>query len=225
MDWQNLIVEPIKAMLTRIANFVPSLIAALAILIVGWIVAKIIKGLVNRILAAIRFDVIAKKAGISGVLSKGGIKLTARQMISGLAYWLVMIMVLVMMINALGLTAASQVFEGLLAYVPNVIAAIFILVLGMFLGNIISGIIRTIASNANLPKPQMLGNISQWAIVIFAAAISLVQLRIAPLLVAHTFSILFGGICLALALAFGLGGKDPAAKYLEDLRKSHSKQE
>lgn len=223
MDWQTLIVEPIKAMLTRIANFMPSLIAALAILIVGWIVAKIIKGLVNRILAVIRFDVIAEKAGIPSILSKGGIKFTARQMISGLAYWLVMLTVLAMAVNALGLTATSQIFEGLLTYVPNVIAAIFILVLGMFLGNIVSGIIRTIASNANLPKPQMLGNISQWAIVIFAAAISLIQLRIAPLLIVHTFNILFGGICLALALAFGLGGKDLAAKYLEDLRKRHSR--
>lgn len=223
MDWQTLIVEPIKAMLIRIANFVPNLAAALAILIVGWIVAKIIKGLVNRILAVIRFDVIAEKAGVSSVLNKGGMKLTARQMISGLAYWLVMIMVLVTVINALGLTAASQIFERLLAYVPNVIVAIFILVLGMFLGNIVSGIIRTIASNANLPRPQMLGNISQWAIVIFAVAVSLVQLRIAPLLVVQTFSILFGGICLALALAFGLGGKELAAKYLEDLRKRHSK--
>lgn len=223
MDWQTFIVEPTKEMLTRIANFIPILIGALAILIVGWIVAKIIKGLVNRILAVIRFDVIAEKAGVSNILSKGGIKFTARQMISGLAYWLVMIMVLVMVVNALGLTVASQLLEGLLAYIPKVIAAIFVLVLGMFLGNIVSGIIRTTASNANLPKPQMLGNISQWAIVIFAATISLVQLGIAPLLVASTFNILFGGICLALALAFGLGGKDIAAKYLEDLRKRHSK--
>ena len=223
MDWQTLIVEPTKEMLTRIANFVPILIGALVILIVGWIVAKIIKGLVNRILAVIRFDVIAEKAGVSNILSKGGIKLTARQMISGLAYWLVMIMVLVMVVNALGLTVASQLLEGLLAYIPKVIAAIFVLVLGMFLGNIVSGIIRTTASNANLPKPEMLGNISQWAIVIFAATISLVQLGIAPLLVASTFNILFGGICLALSLAFGLGGKDIAAKYLEDLRKRHSK--
>jgi len=223
MDWQIFIVEPTKEMLTRIANFVPILIGALVILIVGWIIAKIIKGLVNRILAVIRFDVIAEKAGVSNILSKGGIKLTARQMISGLAYWLVMIMVLVMVVNALGLTVASQLLEGLLVYIPKVIAAIFVLVLGMFMGNIVSGIIRTTASNANLPKPEMLGNISQWAIVIFAATISLVQLGIAPLLVASTFNILFGGICLALGLAFGLGGKDIAAKYLEDLRRRHSK--
>ena len=219
MDLQTLIVEPTKEMLTRIANFIPTLIGALVILVVGWIIAKVIKGGVNRLLQLIRFDAIAEKAGVSDILSKGNIKLTARQMISALAYWLVMIMVLVMVVNALGLTVASQLLEGLLAYIPKVIAAIFVLVLGMFLGNIVSGVVRTAASNANLPKPQMLGSISQWAILIFATTISLKQLGIAPLLVTTTFNILFGGICLALALAFGLGGKDLAAKYLEDLRR------
>lgn len=223
MDWQTFVVEPTKEMLTRMASFIPILVGALIILIVGWIVAKIIRRLVNRILAVIRFDVIADKAGISNVLSKGGIKFTARQIISGLAYWLVMVMVLVMMVNALGLTVAAQLLERLFAYIPNVIAAIFVLVLGLFLGNIVSGIVSTIAGNANLPKPKMLGTISQWAIVIFAATISLTQLNIAPLLVASAFNILFGGICLALALAFGLGGKDIAAKYIEDLRKKQSK--
>jgi len=223
MNWQNVVVEPTKEMLTRIANFIPTLIGALVILIAGWIIAKIIKWLVNRILVLIRFDVIVEKAGVSNILSKGDIKFTARQMISGLAYWLVMIMVLVMVVNALGLTVASQLLEGLFAYIPKVIAAIFVLVLGMFLGNIVSGIIRTTASNANLPKPQMLGNISQVAIVIFAVSIASVQLGIAPTLVTSTLNILLGGIILALALAFGFGGKDIAAKYLEDLRKRHSK--
>jgi hypothetical protein len=223
MDWQTFIVEPTKEMLTRIANFIPTLIGALVILIVGWIIAKIIKWLVNRMLVIIRFDVIVEKAGVPSILSKGDIKFTARQMISGLAYWLVMIMVLVMVVNALGLTVASQLLEGLFAYIPKVIAAIFVLVLGMFLGSIVSGIIRTTASNANLPKPQMLGNISQGAIVIFAVSIASVQLGIAPTLVTSTLNILLGGIIFALALAFGLGGKDIAAKYLEDLRKRHSK--
>ncbi|MFC1657868.1 hypothetical protein ACFL1D_00630 [Candidatus Omnitrophota bacterium] len=223
MDWEILIIEPVKEMLTKIANFIPTLIGALVILVVGWIVAKIFKGLVNRILVVIRFDIVADKANVSEILSKGGIKISARQMICNLAYWLVMIMVLVMVVNAIGLTVASQLLDGLLAYIPKVIAAIFVLILGMFLGNVISGVVRTAASNANLPRAQMLGSISHWAIVIFAATISLGQLGIAPLLVTSTFNILFGGICLALALAFGLGGKDAAAKYIEELKRKQSR--
>jgi hypothetical protein len=92
----------------------------------------------------------------------------------------------------------------------------------MFLANFVSGIVRTAASNANLPKPEIFAGISRWAIIIFAVTISLEQLGIAPLLVTATFNIILGGVCLALALAFGLGGKDAAARYLEELKQKRS---
>jgi hypothetical protein len=82
----------------------------------------------------------------------------------------------------------------------------------------VSGIVRTAAGNANLPSPEMFAGISRWAIIIFAVTISLGELGIGTLLVTTTFNIILGGICLALALAFGLGGKDAAARYLEELR-------
>jgi hypothetical protein len=86
----------------------------------------------------------------------------------------------------------------------------------------LSGIVRTAAGNANLPKPELFAGVSRWAIIIFAATIALEELGIAPLLVTTTFNIILGGVCLALALAFGLGGKDAAARYLEELRKRRS---
>jgi hypothetical protein len=92
----------------------------------------------------------------------------------------------------------------------------------MFLASFVSGIVRTAAGNANLPKPQVFAGVSRWAIIIFAVTIALEQLGIAPLLVTGTFNIILGGIVLALALAFGLGGKDVAAKYLEGLKKKLS---
>ena len=224
IEWDNLIVEPVREMLTRLIGYLPTLLGALVILIVGWIVAKVIRGIVNRLLKVIRFDKLADKAGISEILSKGGFKATTGEVLSGLVYWLVIIMVLVIVVNALGLPQASDVLESLFAYIPNVIAAIFVLVIGMFLANFVSGIVRTAAGNANLPKPEVLAGISRWAIIIFAATISLRELGIAPLLVTTTFNILFGGVCLALALAFGLGGKDAAAKYIEQLQKKRSEE-
>ncbi len=223
--WRELIVEPIKEMLAKVLGYVPTLVGALVILIIGWIVAKVIKGLVSRGLKLIQFDKLVEKAGIPQILTKGGVKLTARELLSALAYWLVMIMVLIMVVNALGLTVSSNLLEGLLAYVPNVIAAVFALVLGMFLANFVSGIVRTAASNANLPKPELLGGITQWAIVIFTITVSLKELGIAPLLVTSTFNIFFGAVCLALALAFGLGGKETAARYLEELRERRSERQ
>ncbi|MHC4123033.1 MAG: mechanosensitive ion channel family protein [Planctomycetota bacterium] len=222
IEWNNLIVEPIREMLTTIVNYLPTLLGALIILIVGWVIAKTIRGLVNRLLKIIRFDKLAEKAGISEILSKGGLKANACEVLSALVYWLVIIMVLVMVVNALGMPQASSVLEKLFAYIPNVIAAVFVLVVGMFMATFVAGIVHTAAGNANFPKPAVLAAASRWAIIIFAATIALRELGIAPLLVTTTFNILFGGICLALALAFGLGGRDVAARYLEQLQKKRS---
>lgn len=221
MDWRGLIAEPGKEMLRKIGEYIPAVLGALVILIIGWIIAKIIQKLARKFLDLVRFEKFAEKAGISEALSKGNIKNNATQLLSALVYWFIMILVLVMVVNALGLTVASQLLDGLLGYIPNVIAAVFVLVLGLFLANLVSGIVRTAASNAKLPKPEVLAGLSQWAIVIFAVTASLRQLGIAPFLVSTTFYILFGGICLALSLAFGLGGKDVAAKLLEDFRSKY----
>jgi hypothetical protein len=222
IEWENLIVEPVRQMLTRILAYLPVLLGALIILIVGWIVAKAIKRIVDWLLKTARFDVLADKAGISGILRKGDLGISARELVSRLVYWLVIIMVLVMVVNALGLPKASDVLTSLFAYVPRVIAALLVLIVAVFLASFVSGIVRIAAGNANLPKPQLLAGISRWAIIIFAVTISLAQLGIAPLLVTATFNIILGGICLALALAFGLGGKDAAARYLEELKQKRS---
>ena len=222
IEWKNLVIEPVTQMLTRIMAYLPVLLGALVILIVGWIVAKAIRRLVDWLLKTIRFDALADKAGISEILKKGDLKITAGEVISSIVYWLIIIMVLVMTVDALGLPKSSDILESLFAYVPKVIAALLVLIVAMFLASFVSGIVRTAASNANLPKPQILAGISRWAIIIFAVTISLEQLGIAPLLVTATFNIILGGIVLALALAFGLGGTDAAAKYLEELRQKRS---
>jgi hypothetical protein len=222
IEWDNLIVDPIRQMLTRIMAYLPVLLGALLILIVGWIVAKAIRRIVDGLLNVIRFDTLADKTGISRILRKGDLTISAREVVSRLVYWLIIIMVLVMAVDALGLPKGSDILTGLFAYVPRVIAALLVLVVAMFLASFVSGIVRTAAGNANLPKPEILAGISRWAIIIFAMTISLAQLGIAPLLVTTTFNIILGGVVLALALAFGLGGKDAAARYLEELKQKRS---
>ena len=223
MSWNELIAEPVSQMLTKILNFLPVLLGALLILIIGWIIAKAIRRLVNWLLVTAHFDALAEKTGISEVLSKGNLAISAREVISGLVYWLIIIMVLVMAVDALGLPKASDVLSSLFAFVPKVIVAILVLIVAMFLASFVSGIVRTAAGNANLPSPDLIANISRWAIIIFAVTIAMEQLGIAPLLVGTAFNIILGGVVLALALAFGLGGKDAAAKYLDDLKNRRSK--
>jgi len=222
IEWENLIADPIRQMLTRIMAYLPTLLGALVILIVGWIVAKVIRWIVDGVLKAVRFDTLADKAGISAILKKGDLKISAREVVSNLVYWLVIIMVLVMVVNALGLPKASDVLTSLFAYVPKVIASLLVLVVAMFLASFVSGIVQTAAGNANMPRPEVFAGVSRWAIIIFAATIALGELGIATLLVTATFNIILAGVCFALAIAFGLGGKDTAARYLDELKKRHS---
>lgn len=222
IEWKSLVVEPVTQMLSRILAYLPVLLGALLILIVGWLIAKAIKRLVDWLLKMVRFDTLADKAGITEILRKGDLNISAREVVSSIVYWLIIIMVLVMTVDALGLPKSSDILASLFAYVPKVIVALLVLIVAMFLANFVSGIVRTAAGNANLPKPEILAGVSRWAIIIFAVTIALEQLGIAPMLVTATFNIILGGIVLALALAFGLGGKDAAAKYLEELKQRRS---
>jgi hypothetical protein len=224
MNWNELIADPVRQMLTKVLAYLPILLGALIILIVGWIVAKLIRRAVDWLLKIVHFDAMADKTGISEVLKKGDLKINARQVISGLVYWLIMIMVLVMTVDALGLPKAADVLASLFAYVPKVIAALLVLVVALFLANFVSGIVRTACGNANLPKPELIAGISRWAIIIFAVTIAMEELGIAPLLVGTAFNIILGGVVLALALAFGLGGKDAAARYLEESKHKHEQE-
>lgn len=216
IDWESVIVDPIREMLSRIMGYLPVLLGALIIFVVGWMIAKAIRWTVDRTLKAVHFDTLADKSGISGFLKKGDIKTTPRGLMSGLFYWLVMVMVLVMVVSALGLPNASDVLGMLFAYIPRVIAALFILVAGMFLASFVARIVQVAAANADLPKAELFAGISRWTIVIFASAVALSQLGIAPLFVTGSFNIILGGVCLALAIAIGLGSKDTVSRYLEE---------
>jgi hypothetical protein len=208
-------------MLTKIMAYLPILLGALIILIVGWIVAKIIRRAVDWLLKTARFDTMADKTGITEILRKGDLNVPASRVVSGLVYWLIIIMVLVMTVDALGLPKGSDVLATLFAYIPKVIAALLVLVVAMFLASFVSGIVRTAAGNANLPRPELIAGISRWAIIIFAVTIAMEELGIAPLLVGTAFNIILGGVVLALALAFGLGGRDAAARYIEETKHKH----
>ena len=218
MDRLALIVaDPVKAMLIKIWSYVPTILGAIIILVVGWIIAKFVEAIVVRALKAARLDVISDKAGIANMLAQGDIKWTLSELIGVLIYWVVMLSVLAAALNALSLTVAGDLLARMVAYVPNIVVAIFVLVLGSFLASFVAGIVRTTASNAGLGNAKLLAKITQVVLVIFAIIIAIEQLGIATAFVAFAVNIILASIGLGLALAFGLGCKDIAAKAMSDL--------
>lgn len=211
------IADPVKAMLIKIWSYIPVIVGVIVILIVGWFVAKLIEAIVVRILKAVRLDAVSDKAGISNVLAQGDIKLTLSELLGVIIYWLVMLIVIVTALNALNLTVAADLLSRLVAYVPNIVIAIFVLVLGSFLATFVRTVVRTTASNAGIKKAKVLGEVAQTVLVIFAIIIAVEQLNVATVLIAFAVNVILASIGLGIALAFGLGCKDIAGKFMSDV--------
>ena len=208
---------------TKIMLFLPNLMAAIIIFILGWLASRIIKSLITKILGAIKFDTLTEKAGINDLLAKGNIYKRPREVLAILAYWFLLLIVIVASFDALGLPIISELLNKILLYIPNVIAAIVVLIFGAILANFLSTFLQTVCSGLGKEMATLLSTIAKYAILILAITMALQQLNIATPVVTAAFSILFGALCLALALAFGLGGRDAAANYLQKLREAKGK--
>ena len=217
MDWNAVVMEPVTAMLARVASFLPTLLGVLVILIIGWIVAGILKNVVVKLLKLIQLDTATEKAGLGDVLRRGGIRQTLSELVGVLIYWLVMLMVFMTSLNALGMTVAASLLDKVIMYIPNVIAAMFILSLGIFFSSMIGTVVRTASSNAGITQAKFLGQLTQVVIMIFAIMITLEQLNIASSVLNLAINIVLASIGLAFALAVGLGSKDIAGKLVGDL--------
>ena len=217
MDWNAVVMTPVAEMLARIAGFLPTLLGVFIILIVGWIIAGILKSLVVKVLKLIQLDTATEKAGLGDVLRRGGIRQTLSELIGVLIYWLIMLMVFMTALNALGMTVAASLLDKVILYIPNVIAAVFILALGIFFSSMIGTVVRTASSNAGIQQAKFLGQLTQTLIMIFASIITLEQLNIASSVLNFAINIILASIGLALAIAVGLGSKDIAGKLMQDL--------
>ena len=217
MNWNIVIMDSVREMLTRVGVFIPRLIGVLLILIIGWLIAKLIELVIVRVLKLIRLDTLSERSGTSNFLAKGGIKYTLSELLGVLAYWTAMLIVIMTALNALQWTVAAQLLNKVVAFIPNIIVAVFVLVIGMFVSAVLAGVVRTAASNAGIKQARLLGQITQVVVVIFAVVIALEQLNIGKIIIASAVQIILAAIGLGLAIAFGVGCKDIAGKYVSDL--------
>lgn len=214
---EELFLDPVKSMLTQVGNFVSALFALILVLLVGWIIAKVIKNLIVRILDILQIDSYAERVGVDKILAKGGIKYSISELIGVLAYWVIMLISLVIAMSVVNLNQqAAGLLNTIVLYIPRVISAIFILVLGLFFASFINSSVQTAAANAGIEQSTLFGHLAQAIIVVFAIDISLRQLQIDIGGIEHAFVIILGSVGLAFALAFGLGCRDIAGKLTQE---------
>lgn len=216
-NWQVVLLEPAKTVLSQISQFLVNVLLVVIILTIGWIIARIIKTLVTKLLRTIKLDQLSDNINLDGILAKGGISYSLSELIGVICYWLALLITFVVAINAIGLTVAADLLNRIVLYVPNIIAAVFILILGMFVATLLSNIVKTAANNAGVSQAKLLGKVVEVAVIIFAVAITLEQLGIAAKVIELTISIILASLGLGAALAFGLGCKDIAARFISDL--------
>ena len=216
-NWQVVLLEPATTILSQVGQFVVNVVLVLIILLIGWLISKLIKTVVTKGLRILKLDQLSDRVELDSLLAKGGIDYSLSELIGVICYWLCILVTVVVAINSIGLTIAADLFNRVILYVPNIIAAIFIIIAGMFVSTILRNIILTATANAGISQGNLLAKIVDVVVAIFTLAIALEQLNIGAKIIELTVSILLASLGLGLALAFGLGCRDIAARFVADL--------
>jgi hypothetical protein len=192
----------------------PDLLLAVLLLVVGWLIAKLLRRLAIRALRAARIDEIAERSGLDDFLVQGGVEHTTVTLIGGAVYWLILAVVFIALLDALGLRTAEVLMARLAGFVPNLVVATGILVFGTLLARVIGGLVFSYLSNIGSHAAAPIGMLARYAVLVFVLFMAAEQLAIQTAVLVSAFQIAFAALCLAAALAFGLGGRDWAEKVI-----------
>ena len=196
-----------------VIEFVPELLGAFLVFTVGLIVAPILGRIAKRLVKVTKIDTLSEKMGLTNTFENLELHFTFADVIGKLVKWFFLIAFLMAAMDILGWSRATEFLNQIVFYIPNVAVAVIMIAVGLIAGQFVQKIVITglKTSGTSIKSPELLGNIARWALIIFAAMAALLQLGIAERLI----EILFAGVVIALALAFGLGGKEKAARFLD----------
>jgi mechanosensitive ion channel-like protein len=204
--------ERTRLMWAGIIAFLPNLLGAILILLVGLVIAKLLEKATDALLERLHFDEALDRGGVNRALARAGAKLDPSSLVGRLVFWTIALVAILMASNALGLVAVSAMFYSLISYIPKVIVAVLIVIVGMVLGEFVKDLIA--ASMGGVSGFSVLGRAAKGAIVALALFMALDQLGVAADIVRTAFTLLLGAVALAAGLAFGLGCRDLAGEHM-----------
>lgn len=213
-DWGDAVMTSLTGALAMLMAAVPRIIGFLVILAVGWIVAGLIARGIAALLRAVRFDEVARRAGFADVTRKMGMRTDSSGVIALIAKWFIRLITLVVAFDALGLPAVSDVLRQLLLWVPNLAVAVVILVIAGVVASALAAAVRGATAKAGVARPGVLAAIVRVAVMAFGVLVALNQIGVATSLINTLFTAVVGAFALAIGLAFGLGGRDTAARIV-----------
>jgi hypothetical protein len=210
-----LIWDPVKEAFAKFRELAPNILAVLLIILLGFLLARIFRGLLRRFLKAVTFDAWSDRMGLTAVMRKADMWRRPSEAAASLVFWFLVLGTVKAGVSALHL----QVFDNLVArfilYLPRAFSALFILVFGYIIAAFFGRAVLLAAVNSGYNYARLLAETVRLLLTVFVLAMALEQLQLAPGIVIAAFSIIFGGIILALAISFGVGGIDAARKMIE----------
>ncbi len=217
--WSDVLQNSFQEIGLGLANFIPNLFVAVVIFIIGWIVGSILGKIVGQVVGALKVDNALKSAGVGDLVTKAGFNLNSGAFIGGLIKWFFIIVFLVAALDVLKLTQVNQFLQNVvLGYLPQVIIAVFILLVAVVIAEAMQKVVVGSAKAANIKSANFLGATTKWAIWIFAILTTMIQLGIAVSFIQTLFTGIIIAFSLAIGLSFGLGGQEAAARYIEKVR-------
>jgi hypothetical protein len=219
-DWGTTMMASLTGAFAMFFSAIPKILGFLIILVVGWLLSSLVEKAIAAVLRAIKFNDLATRSGFADFVGKMGTGTDSAGMIAAIAKWFVRLITLVVAFDALGLPAVSDVLRQLLLWLPNLVVALVVLVIGGLAASALSRIVRGATAEAGLGNPDFLAKVASVAVWAFAIVVAVNQIGIATTLVNTLFMATVGAIALALGLAFGLGARETAG---EIVRKWYSK--
>lgn len=216
-NWGDVIVASLQEVWTSVASFIPTLLGALIVFVVGWIVAVALGKVIEQVVRTLKVDHVLAQLEMEKMMERAGWKLNSGAFVGGLVKWFLIVVFLLAAANILGLNQVSDFLRDVLLYIPNVVVASLILIIAALVSETVEKVVRGSAEAAGY-RGSLVGVMTRWAIWIFAFVAVLLQLGIAATLVQTLVTGFVAALALAFGLAFGLGGKDAAAGFLDRLR-------
>jgi hypothetical protein len=201
--------------LDTVVALLPRLLGFVLVLAIGWLLSWLVGRGVGAVLQAARFDDLARRSGLTGLAERLGVRAEGTRIVAVLAQWAVRLITLVVAFDLLDLPAVAFILQRLLLWLPNLAVALVVLVLGGLAANALAALVRRSALGAGVGSPDLLATVTQVAVWVFAVVIAVGQLGIARTVVNAVAIGLVGALALASGLAFGLGGRDRAARLLD----------
>jgi small-conductance mechanosensitive channel len=218
-EWATVLNASFQGLFYGLVAFIPNLVAAIIIFIVGWLIGAGLARVVEQVVAAVKVDQALRAAGVERVVERAGWKLNAGAFLGSLVKWFFIIVFLVAALEVLGLTTVTAFLSTIvLLYLPRVIVAVLILLVAAVVAEAAQRVVRGAAAAARMRAANFLGVMARWAIWVFAILAALDQLGISPF-IQTLFTGLVVALALAFGLAFGLGGQQAAARYLDRMGK------